>query len=991
MKFYTPLLFILLSFIVTSCDVEKKTPQTETGITIEPGDLIITEAVSKNDGILVDVDGQTPDWIEIQNISDFEINLIDFYIADKTDEYLSLSNNKDVLLQPNEVIVMIADKSNKTGHLPFKLSSSGETLYLYDANKLLIDLINIPALDPDHAYARFALGFEICRYTTPSKVNPSQCESSNLNPIKETVTFEPFDNTLWPLTLPLDLAINEMALFPANFIEVKNFSTSSVNLSDYQISIKADSPNAPQINTLTNLTITLPNVVLNSMDVYSIPLTDTQLNHINNHPDREALIMLTNTITNHTETIAFMSWPDHAALTRQLNNEHSFQFCTNTTQNLENQCNILEKRTLTTRARGLYTPADFKTLALGGSKQDIASAKFVIDLNNNRKHFLSAEHWPLHYSFVREVIEKKPVLNRCLESDNDLFNYGWGVFSYENYFNAINRDYHLGTLSNHSNANMKAVEFTYGDAITATQMQSVFFDITSGFIDVLDWSLRVQDDTQIEKAKLVDGQLPILSPNAPFANLQQQNLSSGISYGTLKFIPTSELQTTALNFRDIVITQDVPNNIAFIGGLITESFQTPLAHVNLLSQSRSTPNLALPNASNIEPFKSLLNQLVRFEVSADGYTITQVELAEAQLFWESKNQNKPILTPRTDFTNIELTDLIDANFSDLPSIGAKAAQFAELYNVDSFNTVTSCGTDIHFDVPEQAFAIPIYYYQQHFINSGAQDFLNDLFLDAEFLDDAAIRALKLKELQNILLNYPVDSTFLTDVEQIVFNKYGESKVRFRSSSNTEDLAEFNGAGLYHSLSAQIGDKDATIENALKTVWASLWNVRAYEERQYANIDQSAVAMGILVHQSYPNEIANGVAVARNILDPTRGDQYYINSQFGEASVTNPSPSVFSEQLIFLINSNRPPRIRYQSNSSLTDDLVLTEEEVEDVACSLNAIQNHFKPIIDPDDTSRFFTMEMEFKYLNDSDKLIIKQARPYHFGSLDIPDDCREF
>jgi len=33
-----------------------------------------------------------------------------------------------------------------------------------------------------------------------------------------------------------------------------------------------------------------------------------------------------------------------------------------------------------------------------------------------------------------------------------------------------------------------------------------------------------------------------------------------------------------------------------LGGLITEAFQTPLSHVNLLSQARGTPNMALAGA-----------------------------------------------------------------------------------------------------------------------------------------------------------------------------------------------------------------------------------------------------------------------------------------------------------------------------------------------------------------------------------------------------------
>ena len=86
--------------------------------------------------------------------------------------------------------------------------------------------------------------------------------------------------------------------------------------------------------------------------------------------------------------------------------------------------------------------------------------------------------------------------------------------------------------------------------------------------------------------------------------------------------------------------------------------------------------------------------------------------------------------------------------------------------------------------------------------------------------------------------------------------------RFRSSSNAEDLAEFNGAGLYDSKTGIPGDSKKTVENAIKTVWASLWNDRAFSEREFFNSNQQTVYTGILVHESFPEEISNGVVVTK---------------------------------------------------------------------------------------------------------------------------------
>jgi len=138
-------------------------------------------------------------------------------------------------------------------------------------------------------------------------------------------------------------------------------------------------------------------------------------------------------------------------------------------------------------------------------------------------------------------------------------------------------------------------------------------------------------------------------------------------------------------------------------------------------------------------------------------------------------------------------------------------------------------------------------------------------------------------------------------------------------------------------SAELGDEDRPVDVAIKTVWASLWNLRAFEERDYANVEQTSVAMGVLVHAAFTNERANGVGVGRNILNPIRGDQFYFNTQAGEASVTNPAPGIVTEQVIYQWPT-RTPTLTYQSYSSLLTGEVIDETEVRALACALEGMQ-----------------------------------------------------
>ncbi len=198
-----------------------------------------------------------------------------------------------------------------------------------------------------------------------------------------------------------------------------------------------------------------------------------------------------------------------------------------------------------------------------------------------------------------------------------------------------------------------------------------------------------------------------------------------------------------------------------------------------------------------------------------------------------------------------------------------------------------------------------------------------------------------------MLSHPVDPVLLKEVEAEIQERFGELKVRFRSSSNTEDLTTFNGAGLHTSTSADIEGSSSTVEDALRLVWSSLWNTRAYDEREFGNVDQPQAAMAVLVHQAW-QEAAQGVAISRNALHATRDSEYYINAQIGEASVTNPAPGTTSDELVY----TPPPRrakADYQARSSLSRGRdVLSFAEIQNLGCALESIHMHFRPLLDPE-------------------------------------------
>ncbi len=383
-----------------------------------------------------------------------------------------------------------------------------------------------------------------------------------------------------------------------------------------------------------------------------------------------------------------------------------------------------------------------------------------------------------------------------------------------------------------------------------------------------------------------------------------------------------------------------------------------------------------------------LGKLVRLTVSGDDFTIELADPDEAAEFWESFAPSGPLQSPRLDIEHRDLVDLKEAGLAELPRIGAKAAQMAELYQVARM-APRVCENHLDFELPEQAFAIPVVHFLEHFEASGAQALYEEVTAGKTFRTDPLTRAEELSRVQELIMSHPVEEGLLEQVTASVRQRFGGKRVRFRSSSNAEDLPGFNGAGLYTSISAELDDPERPVEEAMRVVWASLLNPRAFDERELARIDHKTVAMGILVHEAFTTEAANGVGVSRNILDPVRSDIYFLDSQAGEAAVTNPAPGVSTEALQFQWPP-RAPLLTYHSQSSLVSGNVLSEDESLNVACALYAVHRHFRPLLDPELEDDWFAMEIEYKLLYPSRKLVVKQARPHAFSGFEIVGDCRE-
>jgi hypothetical protein len=964
-----------------------------------PDPIRINELMPRNGGTWVDELGALEDWIELYNAGPAPIDLAGYGISDDDDRAnaTTLPADASLVVPPGGTVILFADSHPEEGpaHVDFKLSGEGETVVLWNPAGEVIDRVEFPTLPENHSFARTpdARGaFVACEWPTPARDNGATCGPPPPPELPEEQVFAPYTwPSPWPQP-PRPLIITEAALRPAAgspFVEILNAGDTDAPLDGWQLGVAGHPPGTPWPTTADAALLPLgaPGAALAPGARMVLELTAAQRQRLEAAPAFEGVVTLFDPDARPRERLDFMEIPIGAALTRQPDATGRHRLCAVATPGAENlACDPLAERPIAEHVRHLRTPGDFPRLAQGGTSVGVEQVKFLIDLQaGGTVYFLDTEHWDLHYTFIRERIEHQPHLDRCLPGENQVFYEGWYRFSEQNYFQVEGRRFLMGTLVHHASAGLYTVEFTPGDEISSEQMRLAFLAVLAHADAPERFFLRPTEARQFERVRALEGRLPIVGMNAPFRGVTYQPLTEAVGYGVLTYVPAAALDATPLGEQVIVVTDQVPNDIPLVGGLITEAFQTPLAHVNLLSRNRGTPNMALRDAREDPRVAPYLGALVRLTVSAGGFDIEPAEPDEALAFWASRHPTGDPLRPRADLSVRGVVALQGRGVEDLPALGGKAAQFAELYRVDSDRPACPGALNL----PPDAAAVPVVHSVEHFQASGAADLLARYQADPAFQTDPAARAAALADVRAAIMSHPVDPVLLAEVEAWVTAHYGEARARFRSSSNTEDLPGFNGAGLYTSTSGSTVDPDVGVADALRTVWASLWNARGYDERAFRNVDPTSVAMAVLIHPAYPTERANGVAISRNILEPLYRD-HYINAQIGEASVTNPVPGVSSEQLVY--HRGNRPWVEYLGRSSLTRGApVLSNAELDALSCRLAAIHDHFQPRLDPAGENRWFAMDIEFKLLGDAHDLLIKQARQYSFGDADIPADCREF
>lgn len=581
---------------------------------------------------------------------------------------------------------------------------------------------------------------------------------------------------------------------------------------------------------------------------------------------------------------------------------------------------------------------------------EIESVKVLYDFVNDSIYYTNVNLYASHYSFAKRFL-KYP------HSDEH--------FLYSQYIPNPQRYLYLITINYHRNIDKFVFQFSSYDVVSCDEIKKTYDKVmkTSFFKDRLVFyanNLKWENCTGI----------PIITADELYDGQNYQAMNTGKCYGYLKKVDIEELDQQYLGKHDLILLNGIPNDLSVVSGIITTEYQTPLSHINILSHNRKTPNMVLRDGWQNTQMDELLGELVMLDVGSQEYHIQKATLDEANKFWEDLEFHEPVILDK-DVETSGLINLEAAGSEWVNVIGGKAANFAELVKLGDV------------PVPENYFAIPFFYYQQHITDNGIDVFINEMLNDELFMQNSDYRREKLEVLRDMIKDAPLNPELEALASDRINNFDEFPSFKFRSSTNAEDLECFSGAGLYDSYSAKRNNDKKTVEKAIKKVWASLWNFRAFDEREYYNIDHHSAAMGILVHRSFPDEDVNGVVITKNLYNVNHG--YTINAQYKEYSIVIPEPGIMHDQLIaYTINfENSHYTFEYLSRSNvpeLNGEPVMDEEELAELADYCTRIKKHYYYNLPHAACGyRDFAVDLEFKV--DSDvaprKIYIKQARIY--------------
>jgi rifampicin phosphotransferase len=573
---------------------------------------------------------------------------------------------------------------------------------------------------------------------------------------------------------------------------------------------------------------------------------------------------------------------------------------------------------------------------------------FVIDRKDGNKiYYVNTQRFKFHKDFVNATY-------LSLERGQEFF---------ENNYLKPNRRFILGTLAYQTPVKRWTFEFWEGDLIPAEQIKLAYEIISKTFYEPVAFkpnSLRQDEAT----AALTDLPRVLQSDISKEQEYQALNATKGI--GRIHIIEKLD-DHVEIGFNEILVLNEVPVTLPPVAGIITTKPSTPLSHINLLAKSWGVPNAYIKNAQDL--FKQYDGHWIVFETKRDSYSIKPANNNVLDEYQKRVAEQRNIMTPRFDLSNTRLADLREQKAKSVIAYGAKSANLGEVMNARLPGIVVPAG-----------FTIPFAYYDQFIKENKLEEPILAMLDDQKFVHDPAYRRERLALMRKQIQSGQMNESLRAELLRRVHAEYAGKGLFVRSSTNSEDLPNFNGAGLYTTVPNVKGD--AELVEAIKMVWASIWNFEAYEARERAGIDHTKVYMGVLIQEGINSE-SSGVMITTDPYDKENSGAIYISAKRG-LGIKVVEGQKIAEQILYRTRGDSVQVLtRSAEDSLLTFDekggvkeipisgerAVLTDEVIRRLVRAASNIKRIFG------------NREQDIEWAYMKGQIYIVQSRPYIAGS----------
>jgi hypothetical protein len=594
--------------------------------------------------------------------------------------------------------------------------------------------------------------------------------------------------------------------------------------------------------------------------------------------------------------------------------------------------------------------AEFDSLAVtydANTPYALPHVLFVIDRkDNNRIYYVDTKRYAFHKDFVNGTY-------LSLERGREFF---------ENNYLKPNRRFILGTIAYQTPIKRWTFEFWEGDLISADQVKIAADVINASFFAPV--AYKPNSNRQDEESRALAGVQRVLQSDiAREQEYQALNVATGL--GRIHVIKKLD-EHVEIGFNEILVLDEVPIQLPPVAGVITSQPSTPLSHINLLAKGWGIPNAYIKNAQTL--LKQYDGWWVTFETRRDNYSIKRANVDQLREYQKRLAQRLDVVKPRFDLSETRLLGLSQQRARSSIAFGGKSANLGELMSAHLPG----------IQVPN-GFTVPFYYYDQFLKANKLDDAIYALLNDQKFVHDPAYRRQRLAELRQRIEQSAFDEKLRAQIVRRARLEFANKGLFVRSSSNSEDLPNFSGAGLYTTVPNVKGDQQ--LVDAIKTVWASLWNFEAYEARERMAVDHSKIFMAVLIQEGINSE-SSGVMITTDPFNNENRGAIYISAKRGLGIKVVEGKKV-AEQIIYQPRANAIQVLtRSDEDSLLTFDekggvkeiaitgerIVLTDEVVRRLVSAATAIKRVFG--------SR--DQDIEWAYMKG--QIYIVQSRPFIAG-----------